>query len=71
MPLPDYQDMRRVLYSIGDDSFAQFVPICEKCGRIVKADESIQTNEITGLKNEPNATCSKCGRIQMIFEGFI
>ena len=48
-----------------------FIRVCEKCGRFVKADETIKMNEITGLSKEPNATCKKCGRVKMVFEGFI
>lgn len=58
-PDGDYENMRRVVYG---DSGAQFVPVCETCGRFVKADESIglcQWDET--LSPEPNATCSRCG----------
>ena len=51
------------------ESGATFVPVCEKCGRFVKADESIFFSEAKGVQT-PNATCSKCGRTAMIFEGF-
>ncbi len=50
---------------------AQFVPVCKKCGRYVKSDKSIFIDEENGLKDQPNATCTKCGRTKMIFEGFI
>ena len=50
---------------------ATFVRVCTKCGRYVKADEIIQENDEVGLRDQPNATCSKCGRTNMIFEGFI
>ena len=62
-----YVDTRRIIY----DGGATFVPVCEKCGRFVKSDETIKTNEIAGLSTESNSTCSKCGRTHMIFEGFI
>jgi ribosomal protein L32 len=65
--MSEYEGTRRVIYESG----AVFVPVCEKCGRYVKADKAIFVNEITGLKDTPNATCSKCGRVQMLFEGFI
>lgn len=61
----EYINARRVTYEGG----AQFVPVCEKCGRFVKADETIIENT-NGLSEEPNATCSKCGRTHMLFEGF-
>ncbi len=48
---------------------ATFVPKCG-CGMYVKADKTIETNYITGLKDKPNATCKKCGRTKMNFIGF-
>lgn len=70
----EYENMRRLIY--GDDNDGEggnacFVPVCEKCNRFVKADDLIKVSEFTGLSKEPNATCSKCGRTHMIFEGFI
>lgn len=64
-----YENARRVIYG---DSGAQFVPVCEKCGRFVKADSTIGLCKLDeNLSPEPNATCSKCGRTHMLFEGFI
>lgn len=63
----EYENMRRVVY----EGCAIFVPVCTQCGRFVKADKKIYVNENTGLKDQPNATCSKCGRVKMPFEGFI
>lgn len=60
----DYENLRRVSY--GD---MVFIPVCMACGRFVKADATVFFNEETGPK-KPNATCSKCGRIGMIFEGY-
>jgi hypothetical protein len=65
--MSDYAGTRRVGYEGG----AVFVPVCETCGRFVKADKSILTNDSVGLSPGPNATCSKCGRTRMLFEGFI
>jgi len=62
----EYEGIRRIRYEGG----AQFVPVCPECGRFVKADESIMLNEISGIRHKPNATCTKCGRIEMPFEGF-
>jgi len=62
----EYEGMKRVVY----DGGATFVPVCEKCGRFVKADKAIEVSEISGLKKQPNATCKKCGRVEMLFEGF-
>jgi len=61
-----YENTRRVSYEGG----AVFVPVCKKCGRYVKADKTILVTE-HGLSDKPNATCSKCGRTEMLFEGFI
>ncbi len=63
----EYEQMRRIVYGDG----AMFVPVCQKCGRFVKADEFVYIHEWHGLKDQPNATCFKCGRVKMIFEGFI
>ncbi len=60
--LYEYEGLRRVAY--GDEG-ATFVPVCPKCGRFVKADNTIQ-----GV-DRPNATCAKCGRVTMLFEGYI
>lgn len=62
-----YEDVRRVSYESG----AVFVPVCRTCGRFVKADATIMVSDWGGLKKQPNATCSKCGRTEMLFEGFI
>ena len=61
-----YENTRRISYKSG----AQFIPVCEKCGRYVKPNKSIKVNDSTGLKDEPNAKCSKCGNTKMLFEGF-
>ena len=61
-----YCETRRKVYEGG----ATFVPVCEVCGRFVKADDVIYVNDELGLKDQPNATCSKCGRVKMPFEGF-
>lgn len=61
----EYEGTRRVVYNCG----AVFVPVCEKCGRFVKADATIRVSD-SGLAPEPNATCKKCGRTTMLFEGF-
>jgi len=66
--MSDYEGLRRVVY--GDDG-ATFVPVCRCCGRFVRADQVIYINDWSGLKPGPNATCAKCGRTEMLFEGFI
>lgn len=63
----EYEGMRRVQYGEG-----VFVPVCEKCGRFVKADDTIRFTEGGDgpPEDKPNATCKKCGRMKMVFEGF-
>lgn len=57
---------------LGYDGGATFVRRCETCCRFVKADKKIFTNKWDGrLKDASNATCSKCGRTNMIFVGFM
>ena len=63
----EYPETRRIIYKGG----ATFVPVCEMCSRYVKADEIILVNGSDGLKDQPNATCKKCGRMKMLFEGFV
>lgn len=62
----------RITYEEG----ATFVRVCFKredgkpgCGRFVRADPTVLTSD-AGLHPGPNATCSKCGRVRMGFEGF-
>ena len=63
----EYADVRRLVYGEG----ATFLPVCEKCGRFVKADQTITFRGMLGeLADRPNATCSKCGRVEMLFEGY-
>lgn len=62
----EYEGVRRVIYGEG----ATFIPVCETCGRFVRPDPIVLVNG-RGLKDEPNADCSKCGRVKMLFEGFI
>lgn len=57
----------RVVYESG----AQFVRTCSQCGRFVKPDGHILVNDLYGLKPGPNATCKRCGRVEMPFEGFV
>ena len=62
-----WEGTRRLVY--GDDG-ATFIPVCEKCCRFVKADETVKFTYESGPVVQPNATCSKCGRTKMIFEGY-
>ena len=46
----------------GDYAYIRICPICQ---RFVKADPTSFIPEI--LRDEPNATCKRCGRVQMEF----
>lgn len=62
-----YEGVPRKVYG---ESGACFIPVCPTCGRFVKADETVWINEAKGPRG-PNATCKRCGRIDMPFEGYI
>lgn len=63
----EYEGVMRRCY--GDEG-ASFVPVCQNCSRFVKADKAIRFNG-RGDPEEPNATCSRCGRTSMLFEGYV
>lgn len=63
-----YENVCRVVYDFKGNGELVFVPVCEKCGRFVKADETMSMKKHYDKK--PNATCSKCGRTRMLCEGF-
>lgn len=62
-----YEGMRRITY--GDEG-ATFVPVCRTCGRFVKADVMIRFDG-NSQPVGPTATCAKCGRTHMLFEGYL
>jgi len=66
-PTFDYEGVRRLCY--GDEG-ATFIPVCVKCGRFVKGDDHVRFH-YEGPPQTPNATCAKCGRTEMRFEGYI
>lgn len=66
----EYENFRRTVYA-SDDGDLIFVPVCPTCGRFVRSDEFVMTNGLGQLKEQPNATCSKCGRVEMPFEGYL
>ena len=59
------ENMPTIFYGPVDDCWLVLYRICPKCGRYVKADDGTKLPEYQG--NEPNATCKKCGRVQMPF----
>jgi len=70
----EHEGVRRVVYGEGGGGGpgdgATFIPVCEQCGRFVKADQEI-TFDGSGQPKGPNATCWKHGRVKMIFEGYV
>ena len=46
-----------------------FSAVCPSCGELVATDESIQIHANGDYFKQPNATCSKCGRVEMPFYG--
>jgi hypothetical protein len=62
----EYEGTPRLVYGEG----ATFLPVCEKCGRYVKADATV-TIRGDGQPSGPNATCSRDGRVAMLFEGYV
>ena len=64
----EYDCLRRVVY--GDGEGATFIPVCSKCGRYVRADKSVRMNDLGETKGGTNATCKKCGRVLMPFDGY-
>lgn len=61
----EYENVRRLVYGEG----AHFIPVCKTCARFVKADAEILFDAWEQPKGE-NATCKKCGRTEMLFEGY-
>jgi len=62
-----YEQTRRVSYQGG----MVFIPVCPKCGKYVKADKTVMVNGLDEYIQQPNATCTKCGRVGMPFEGYV
>ena len=59
-----------VCYGPIDGGDAVFTRICPTCGRFVKADDEMMFRNDGEFNHEPNATCSRCGRVEMEFEGW-
>jgi len=53
-----------------DGEDATFTRVCPKCGKYVKADAEAWFDYNGQPTKGPNATCKKCGRVQMEFEGY-
>jgi hypothetical protein len=62
----DYENLRRLNYG-----GASFVPVCPKCGRFVKGDPVIRFDIDGPPVDGPTATCKRCGRVEMPFEGYV
>jgi len=67
----EYYGTRRLVFGDEGSEYAgaTFIPVCQTCGRFVKADATVKFQGGT-VADLPNATCKKCGRVKMIFEGF-
>lgn len=66
----EYEGIRQVRY--GGEEGPVFIPVCEICGRFVKADKSMMLTEEGDFDREAtNATCKRHGRVQMLFLGYI
>lgn len=66
----EYEGTRRITYDFGEDvGRAVFVPVCPDCGRFVKP--GVVRAGLDGLAHEPNAECSLCGPVEMLFVGFL
>ncbi len=70
MSYGEHEGTRRVSYDGGDEGIATFITVHEDCGLFVKADDNVQVNGLGELRDAPNATCKRHGRVEMIFEGF-
>ena len=60
-------------YVLGTGGLATYMRVCPDCGRFVKADETAVFCGCPGEEetvSEPNATCKRCGRVEMPFMGF-
>ena len=64
----EYENSPIVIYGHERDESPMFYRVCPKCGRFVKADDATQIPEY--LQDKPNATCKRCGRVQMPFAGW-
>ena len=51
----------------GEPTFAR---VCPNCCRFVKADEEVTLYWVNPFTREPNADCSRCGRVEMPLIGF-
>ena len=64
-----YPNTPRKGYILGEgEGTAYILPVCNQCGRYVKMDSSIRVNGLGELSKEPNATCSRCGRVHLGIE---
>jgi len=63
------EDPRAYVYYEGDGGTAVFERRCRQCSRFVQAD-AIATFDGRGQIVWPNATCRRCGRVQMLFTGW-
>lgn len=60
-----------VSYDCAGNGMAVFIRVCPKCRCFVRPDDNIFVGEESGLRPGPNATCKRCGRVEMDFQGFM
>ena len=60
----EYENTRRAIYD-----GAYFVPVCSKCSRYVKAPKEMVFNH-EGQPKPNQVDCKKCGKTDMLFEGY-
>ena len=67
----EYDESPQIGFGSADDEtgIAVFIRVCPICGRFVKADKEV-TFDGRGQPKGANATCSKHGRIEMIWIGY-
>ena len=63
-----YENTPVVCYGPHETEYHLWYRVCPNCGRFVKNDEYTKIPEYLG--KEPNATCKRCGRVQMPFCGW-
>lgn len=57
-------------YDDGEGGTMLFFRSCPACRRFVKRDTSVAVGGLGEHMSQPNATCSRCGWVEMDFQGF-
>lgn len=67
----EWDESPRIVYGKDEFEGATFVRVCSKCGRFVKPYRIITFTYDGPPADKPNAHCRKCGKVKMIFEGYL